>query len=315
VFEEAEPDRESVHDAVAAWFETFGQDVADPRFRLDSVIMPMARTHPDVVFARVAGRFRPLEGWMVAVPPHLIGVEQEQREADRCAAELSERLRRTSELRDEARQLDPATPPQYADPVELQGVEPSPEQPVNLPLESYAPILHNSLTLAAESMGQASEEGYRSFEAAMEKMANSRPKDRTLAELHESAAAYVHAMYRYCEAGAEASYGRIRSSDPMLHNKLRAEESHWEQATNTRLESVQWNIRDLYSNDRPLFDRLGFSIHELVYLELDDLEKGESDGEVSHESLLVSCAECGTELLHDAEYCGECGAPQPGVTN
>lgn len=240
---------------------------------------------------------------------------QQQKDVDRQVEEVSDTLQRVLELRREATKLDPDTPPEYAQPAELQGAKLTLGQPVALPLESYAPILHRGLTLAAEAMGSANDEEFRALQVAAGRLGNFRPRDPTLADLHNSAVNFVHAMFRSCDAEATARAALFTSNDRAKVEALRAEDARWEEEVQIQLEDVQRNIRDLYTLDRPLFDRLGFSSHELTWLYLDDivdeLEAKAPERETSDESQLVDCAECGTELLHDAAYCGECGAPQP----
>lgn len=245
----------------------------------------------------------------------LLGREKlhaEQEQAEQQLEEVSSALSRMRRIQNESQQLDPATPRQHAHiAAAAVAARPTAENPFALPLESYAPILHRGLTLAAESMGRANEEEFRALQLAAGRLQNFRPIDPALADLHDAAAAYVLAMFRYCDTVDQVSRTVFRSDSRSQAEELREKERQWEKATQAHLEQLQSAIYDIYSDKRrPLFDRLGFSVHELTYLYLDDIvdDMEAADAAIIEEPEI--CEVCGAEVQYDESYCSECGTPR-----
>jgi hypothetical protein len=72
--EEAVPNRNAVDARMGNLFDMFGGTaLMPPHLAEGRFVGQLPGVHEDVVFVRITGRQRPLGGWMVAVPPWLIG--------------------------------------------------------------------------------------------------------------------------------------------------------------------------------------------------------------------------------------------------
>jgi hypothetical protein len=76
VAEEAAPTLGAVQAKVSAMFAQFAGDA--PAQSGDHLLGPIVDVHRGVLIARTTGIVRPLEGWLVAVPPDLIGADRGQ---------------------------------------------------------------------------------------------------------------------------------------------------------------------------------------------------------------------------------------------
>jgi hypothetical protein len=52
--------------------ESGGRDPVTPNLAESRFVGSMNGVHPDIVYARITGRMRPIETWLVAVPPSVI---------------------------------------------------------------------------------------------------------------------------------------------------------------------------------------------------------------------------------------------------
>ena len=72
--ENALPDLDTVHGVISNVFGDHRRTAEEGRHFADShVVTTMPSVHRDIIVARITGRYRPIGGWLVAVPPRLIG--------------------------------------------------------------------------------------------------------------------------------------------------------------------------------------------------------------------------------------------------
>ena len=75
LFEGPAPDRDAVQASIHALYTEFGgpSEMFHPGRAEDYTMASIPGLPDETVWARVIGRYRPIGGWLVAVPPHLIG--------------------------------------------------------------------------------------------------------------------------------------------------------------------------------------------------------------------------------------------------
>jgi hypothetical protein len=67
------PNEQAVFAKVETMFLEFGGRSPLPPYLAEGrFVGPMNGVHPDIVYARITGRMRPIESWLVAVPPTVI---------------------------------------------------------------------------------------------------------------------------------------------------------------------------------------------------------------------------------------------------
>ena len=209
-------------------------------------------------------------GLMFALSAYLTRQRRRQ-EAEHEVARVEQALTEVMEVSRESRRLDPATPPQHAVPTGIESAAPTPEQPTQLPLPSYAPILHRALVLSGEAMGGASGDKLRELQIAAGRMMNFRPEEPALAPLHRAAADYAYVMFKYCDMENEATNALFTSRDKDRVRELRGQEARLKEDAEAYREVLQEEIRFLYHEEPGLFDRLDFSDRQLTWLYLDDI--------------------------------------------
>ena len=68
------PNSEAVYAGISNIFDLFGGPAPDPPHIPESrFVGALTSIHPDIIIARITGRYRPIGAWVVAVPPKLIG--------------------------------------------------------------------------------------------------------------------------------------------------------------------------------------------------------------------------------------------------
>jgi hypothetical protein len=75
--EDTAPDINAAMGLIEAWFSQFrGKALARPHLPESSWHGRMTDVHRDILYARITGKQRPIGGWAVAVPPHVIGLKR-----------------------------------------------------------------------------------------------------------------------------------------------------------------------------------------------------------------------------------------------
>lgn len=204
----------------------------------------------------VKGAAQQFREWLMVNPPQMIG-------ASRQAIEMMQDLGLSGSL---AVMQDPSSFQKR-----IHVAVPRPEEATSLPNHLYAPILHRPLMLAAEAGGNAGPDQLAELGEAVEALYGVRPDRQDFIGLHRAALRYSHSTLEYAQANARYTASIFRGHDKNQVRRQSEEKDRLNADAEIAKQDLHAQIRHLYRNRRDLFDRLAFSDHELVWLDLDDI--------------------------------------------